>query len=69
MQTCFDKAKDEGIPVAVCAEPAALEFFLQLRMRETKHADMDLAKLAVPFSGFGLFRLTGLIWHPQELRG
>ena len=63
MQVAFDKARKEGLPLIVCSEPAAHNFFEVLGFKETKYAEIDLAKLAPKHSGFGVFRLTGMIWE------
>jgi hypothetical protein len=64
LQICFDKAKEEKLPLVVCSEPAANDFFASLGFKETEHADIDLAQFAPKYSGFGMFRLTGMIWEP-----
>ncbi|KAA8644997.1 GNAT family N-acetyltransferase [Aspergillus tanneri] len=64
VQRCFERAKSEGLPVAVCAEPAAYEFYVNSGFKETKYADTDLARFAPAYSGYGMFRLTGMIWYP-----
>jgi hypothetical protein len=63
MQVAFDKAREEGLPLVVCSEPAAHDFFQVLGFKETNYAEIDLAKLAPKYSGFGVFRLTGMIWE------
>jgi hypothetical protein len=62
MRTCFDKAKAEGVPLAICSEPEAYEFYRKQGLRDTKHVDIDLSKWAPAYSGFGVFRLSGMIW-------
>lgn len=64
VQIGFDKAKDDNIPFALCAEAPAHDFYVKLGFKETKHTDIDLAKYAPANSGFGVFRLTGMIWYP-----
>ena len=64
VQICFDRAKAEGLPLAVSSEPAAYDFFVNLGFKDTKHADFDLSKFAPANSGFGIFRLSGMIWSP-----
>lgn len=61
MQICFAKAKAEGLPLVVCSEPAAFEFFASLGLKETGCSEVDLAKFAPKYSGFGVFRLTGMV--------
>ncbi|KAJ5111505.1 hypothetical protein N7532_002040 [Penicillium argentinense] len=65
MQLGFDRAKAEDVPLRLCAEAPAHGFYVKLGLEETKHADIDLRKYAAPYSGFGEFRLTGMIWRPK----
>ena len=64
MQLGFDRAKVEGIPFAICAEAPAYGFFAKLGFKDLRHQDIDLRKYASAFSGFGVFRLSGMIWRP-----
>ncbi|KAE8414454.1 acyl-CoA N-acyltransferase [Aspergillus pseudocaelatus] len=64
MDYVFNKARSAGVPVAVSAEPQVYEFFKKYGFHDTKHVDFDLAQWAPPHSGFGIFRLAGLTWHP-----
>jgi hypothetical protein len=64
VQVCFDNAKAEGLPLVVCSEPEAHDFFLALGFKDTRHFDIDLSKWAPAYSGFGMFRLFGMIWSP-----
>lgn len=64
IQLGFDRAKVENIPFVLCAEAPAHGFYIKLGFEETEHADIDLAKHAPAYSGFGVFRLTGMIWYP-----
>lgn len=64
VQLGFDRARAESIPFALCAEAPAHEFYVKLGFEETKHGDIDLNKYAPANSGFGNFRLTGMIWVP-----
>ncbi|KAE8371403.1 acyl-CoA N-acyltransferase [Aspergillus bertholletiae] len=64
MDYVLNKARSTGVPVTVSAEPQIYEFFKQYGFQDTKHVDFDLAQWAAPHSGFGLFRLAGLIWYP-----
>ncbi|KAL4749892.1 hypothetical protein BDW72DRAFT_204334 [Aspergillus terricola var. indicus] len=59
----FAKAK-AGAPVAVSSEPQAYAFFTKMSFEETKSVEMDLAQWAPPYSGFGAFRLSSMIWNP-----
>ena len=61
MKAAMDRAVEEGIPVATQSEPAAYQFFKSLGFTDTVGADFDLAKFAPPNSGFGNFRLQGMI--------
>ncbi|KAJ5353378.1 hypothetical protein N7452_002352 [Penicillium brevicompactum] len=60
----FNRAKAEGLPVTVGAEAPAHGFFDKLGFRETTHVDIDLREYAPPHSGFGIFRLTGMVCKP-----
>ncbi|KAE8395654.1 hypothetical protein ETB97_011247 [Aspergillus alliaceus] len=60
----FDKAKSAAVPVIVNAEPQTYDFFKKYRFEDTKHVDFELDKWAPPYSGFGVFRLAGMAWHP-----
>ncbi|KIW23557.1 uncharacterized protein PV07_11746 [Cladophialophora immunda] len=64
VNVCLERARTEGIPLVVCSEPAAHEFFLNLGFRDTTHVDIDLTKWAPTHSGFGNFRLSGMFWTP-----
>lgn len=66
VQLAFDRAKAQGIPVNVCAEAPSIPFFDSIGFKETKHVDIDLRNYAAENSGFGVFRLSGMIWHPDE---
>lgn len=65
-QLAIEKAKAEGIPLAVTSEPASYEFFKKLGFKEGKHCEIDLSEHAPPYSGFGVFRLTGMLWSPEK---
>jgi hypothetical protein len=62
MRVCFEKAKAEGVPLALCSEPTAYGFFLKQGLKDTKHVDIDLSKWAPAYCGFGVFRISGMIW-------
>ena len=64
LQICFDRAKAADLPLVVSSEPAAYDFFTALGFRDTKHVDFDLSKWAAKYNGFGLFRLSGMMWTP-----
>lgn len=64
IQLGFDRARAEGLPLAIAAEAPAYGFFDTLGFKETRHVDIDLRKYAPANSGFGIFRLTGMIWTP-----
>ncbi|KAJ5288784.1 hypothetical protein N7478_001814 [Penicillium angulare] len=59
----LDRARVAGIPLFVCAEAPSIPFFTALGFKETGHVDIDLRKYAPDNSGFGIFRLAGMIWH------
>ncbi|KAM5360142.1 hypothetical protein ACJZ2D_013957 [Fusarium nematophilum] len=62
MQEACSRAEAEGVTLSVCSEPAAYEFFKKRGFQDTRHVDIDLCKWAPPYSGFGLFRLSGMVW-------
>jgi N-acetylglutamate synthase-like GNAT family acetyltransferase len=62
VRECRKRAEGAGFPLVVSSEPAAYEFFLKNGFNESKHFDFDLSKWALPYSGFGIFRLTRLAW-------
>jgi N-acetylglutamate synthase-like GNAT family acetyltransferase len=64
MEYVLEKAKSLDIPVALSSEPQVYSFFRRWGFEDTKHVDFDLAKWAPPYSGFGVFRLAGMIWYP-----
>ncbi|KAJ5768256.1 hypothetical protein N7533_000839 [Penicillium manginii] len=66
VQLGFDRAKAENIPFALGAEAPSHGFYVKLGFKETTHADIDLAKYASAHSGFGVFRLNGMIWYPHH---
>lgn len=66
MNAAFKYARSEDLPLFVTSEPEAQGFFDKLGMREIKHVDMDLSKYAPPYTGFGLFRMIGMVWSPNE---
>jgi GNAT superfamily N-acetyltransferase len=59
------EAKVASIPFCVCSEPAARPLFDKHNFLEEVHADMDLSARAPPYTGFGVFRLTGMVWRPE----
>ena len=62
MQTCFDRAKAENVPLSVQSEPAAYPFFEKLGFTEMKHVDMDLSEwVPAKYTGFGVFRLSAMV--------
>ncbi|KAJ5707570.1 hypothetical protein N7488_007371 [Penicillium malachiteum] len=65
VQLGIDRAKAGGVPLTVCAEAPSIPFFTSLGFVEMKHVDMDLRKYAPDNSGFGIFRLAGMIWRPE----
>lgn len=58
-----EQARTAGLPLATCAEPESLPFFLSEGLSEIVHEDMDLRNFAAPYTGFGVFRLTGVRWQ------
>lgn len=61
LKQCTDKARHLQLPVIVHAEPAARGFFDHHSLQDFAHGDIDLSQYSPPHSGFGLFRLTGMI--------
>ncbi|KAM0426072.1 hypothetical protein ACHAPT_008703 [Fusarium lateritium] len=66
VEEAFRRAHVERIPLSVDTEPAAYNFFKNRGFRDTKHVDIDLRTWAPPYSGFGIFRLSGLLWEVRE---
>ncbi|KAL3461728.1 acyl-CoA N-acyltransferase [Aspergillus heterothallicus] len=65
MNYVFEKAKALGIPITISSEPQVHKFFKKHGFQDTKrNVDFELEKWAPPFSGFGTFRLAGMIWYP-----
>ncbi|KPM45626.1 hypothetical protein AK830_g951 [Neonectria ditissima] len=62
VQVCFDRARTAGIPLALCSEPTAHDFFVNRGINDTGHVDIDLSQWAPAYCGFGTFRLTGMSW-------
>lgn len=60
VKMCLDKAKSEGVPLAVASEPAVHDFFLKLGFEDAKHFDIDLRKWSPEYCGFGVFRIWGM---------
>ncbi|KAL2822233.1 hypothetical protein BDW59DRAFT_180907 [Aspergillus cavernicola] len=65
MEHMFTKAKSLGLPIALVTEPQVYNFFIKQGFKDTKHVDLDLAECAPPYSGFGIFRLAGMVWYPS----
>lgn len=63
IQLGLDRSKDDGTLLHVCAEAPAYEFFAKMGFKTTKHFDIDLRKYASANSGFGIFRLSGMMWR------
>ncbi|TVY81310.1 hypothetical protein LSUE1_G003357 [Lachnellula suecica] len=55
------KAQNAEVPLAACSEPQVHEFLLKHGFKDTKHVDVDLGKWAPEFSGFGIFRISGMV--------
>lgn len=56
-----NKAKSEGLPVVLVSEPQAYGYWVKKGFKDTKHLDIDLEQWAAPYSGFGTFRLSGMV--------
>jgi hypothetical protein len=61
VRMCLDRAKKTKLPLRLAAEPAAHEFWLKMGFEDTKHVEFDLEKWAEPHTGFGTFRLFGMV--------
>lgn len=61
VREAVERAKAAGVPLTVSVEPAAYDFFGKLGFKDTRHVDFDLSKWAPSYSGFGVFRLAGMI--------
>ncbi|KAF5003514.1 hypothetical protein FDECE_9937 [Fusarium decemcellulare] len=57
------RARLQDVHIALCTEPAAYEFYKKRGFKDTMHADIDLCQWAPPYSGFGVFRLSGMTWN------
>ncbi|KAF4943781.1 hypothetical protein FSARC_14832 [Fusarium sarcochroum] len=67
LETCRDRAKTAGIPLVAVSEPASHPFFKSLAFEDGAHYEFDLTEYAMPYSGFGPFRLTRTIWSGDHL--
>ncbi|KAI8649350.1 N-acetyltransferase domain-containing protein [Fusarium sp. Ph1] len=61
LQEAFLRAHADRVPLALCSEPAAYSFYKNRGFQDTKHVDIDLRLWAPPYTGFGIFRLSGMI--------
>ncbi|KAL2672823.1 hypothetical protein Neosp_013539 [[Neocosmospora] mangrovei] len=61
LQEAFSRADAAQVPLALCSEPAAYTFYKNRGFQDTKHVDIDLRLWAPPYTGFGIFRLSGMI--------
>lgn len=61
LQEAFSRADAARVPLALCSEPAAYSFYKNRGFQDTKHVDIDLRLWAPPYTGFGIFRLSGMI--------
>ncbi|KAF4626815.1 hypothetical protein G7Y89_g11342 [Cudoniella acicularis] len=59
----IEKSEKEGIPLSVGVEPEAHEFFLKMGFKDRTLGDMDLSAWAPAFSGYGVFRLWGMVFE------
>lgn len=66
IKAAAEKAEAMGLPLVACSEPAAVPFYAACGFKETAHGDIDLAQFAMPMTGFGIFRLTGVILKTEE---
>ena len=63
MKRGLERAKKEGLPVFLISEPQARDFFLSEGFLETGYVDIDLSRHAPPNCGYGIFRLTSMIFE------
>lgn len=61
VQLAIKKAGEARIPLSVVSEPGAHYFFLNVGLKDSRYADIYLAKGAPKYTGLGVFRLTGMI--------
>ena len=61
VRLAVERAGEVEIPLTVCSEPGSHDFFLKRGFTDTKFADIDLTKWAPKYSGFGIFRLSGMV--------
>jgi N-acetylglutamate synthase-like GNAT family acetyltransferase len=61
IKLAIEQAKAAGLPLFLQSTPEEHRFFLKQGFRDTKHADIDLRQWAPPNSGFGNFRLSGMV--------
>lgn len=66
MTSAFEYARSQGLPLFVTSEPQAEGFFAKLGMQEVQHADMELSEYAPQHTGFGRFRMIGMVWPPKD---
>ncbi|KAF1987931.1 acyl-CoA N-acyltransferase, partial [Aulographum hederae CBS 113979] len=61
IQMAKQRAKEAGVALWVVAEPETRSFFDKMGFEEMDHADFDLTEWAAEKSGYGLFRLSGML--------
>jgi GNAT superfamily N-acetyltransferase len=61
IKMAIDQAKAAGLPLFLQSTPEEHQFFSNLGFKDTRHADIDLTQWAPANSGFGNFRLSGMV--------
>nr|XP_036576438.1 acetyltransferase [Colletotrichum truncatum]KAF6783176.1 acetyltransferase [Colletotrichum truncatum] len=61
IQEARARAKAEGIALSLCSEPTAYEFYVKRGFQDIKHVDIDLCRWTPPYSGYGVYRYTGMV--------
>lgn len=64
MHQLIEKSEETKIPIFIKTEPEAYKFLLRMGFKDTKHVDEDLSKWSEEYTGYGIFRLSGMIRIP-----
>ncbi|KAI1274707.1 hypothetical protein F5Y07DRAFT_372597 [Xylaria sp. FL0933] len=63
LQIIQEAAAAEKLPLTLFAEPNHHDFFVSHSFRDVKHVDIDLQKWAAPLSGYGVFRVSRMVFE------
>ncbi|KAI0424387.1 hypothetical protein F5Y09DRAFT_324553 [Xylaria sp. FL1042] len=63
LQIVEEAAAAENLPLTLFAEPNHHDFFVGHGFRDVKDVDIDLRKWAAPLSGYGVFRVSRMIFE------